>query len=134
MENSIHLSIITPEDIIFDADVEYVADPGTLGDFGVYKGHANLLSSLRIGCLSYKAKEQTVNVFVSGGFVDVNKEAVTVLTDVANHAGQIDVDRAMRSKERAEARLREKAEDLDLQRAQDSLKRALVRLQIAMTA
>lgn len=133
MEKAIHLSIVTPENIVFDAPVEYVGIPGMLGDFGVYRGHADLVSSLRIGCLSYKAEKRTVHVFVSGGFVDVGKSEVTVLADVANPADLIDVDRAARAKERAENRLKEKAEDLDIERAQAALRRAIMRLQIAST-
>jgi len=131
MEKGIHLSIVTPDDIVFDAPVEYVGIPGTLGDFGVFPGHAALLSSLRIGSVSYKEEGRTVNVFVSGGFVDVTKESVTVLADVATPADLIDVDRATRAKERAEARLASKADDVDEARAQAALNRAIARLSIA---
>lgn len=131
MEKGIHLSIVTPDDIVFDAPVSYVGIPGTLGDFGVYPGHAALLSSLRIGCLTYKIDNHTVNVFVSGGFVDVTQESVTVLADAANPADSIDVERASRAKERAETRLRENSQDIDLARAQAALNRAIMRLNIA---
>ena len=133
MEKGIHLSIVTPEDIVFDAPVDYVGVPGTLGDFGVLPGHADLLSSLRIGTLFYKVEERTVNVFVSGGFVDVTKENITVLADAANPADLIDVDRAARAKERAETRLKDHSEDIDVARAQASLNRALGRLAVAAT-
>ncbi len=131
MEKGIHLSIVTPDDIVFDAPVNYVGIPGTLGDFGVYPGHAALLSSLRTGCLTYKTEDRTVNVFVSGGFVDVTKDNVTVLADAATPADLIDVDRAARAKERAEARLKEQAQDVDLARAHAALNRAIMRLNIA---
>ena len=133
MENGIHLSIVTPDDIVFDAPVDYVGVPGTLGDFGVLPGHADLLSSLRPGCLFYKSEDRTTNVFVSGGFVDVTKESVTVLADAANPADLIDVDRAARAKERAEARLKELTEDVDVARAQAALNRAIGRLNVAAT-
>lgn len=133
MEKGIHLSIVTPDDIVFDAPVAYVGIPGTLGDFGVFPGHAALLSSLRTGCLSYKEEGRTVNVFVSGGFVDVTKDSVTILADAANPADLIDVDRATKAKERAEARLASKADDVDEARAQAALERAVARLNIAAT-
>lgn len=131
MEKAITLSIVTPEGILFDAPVEYVGVPGTLGDFGVFPGHASLLSSVRIGCLSYKEEGKSVNIFVGGGFVDVTKEKITVLADSATPSELIDVDRATKAKERAEARLREKAEGLDEVRAMAALERAIARLQIA---
>ncbi len=133
MEKAIHLSIVTPENVVFDAPVEYVGVPGTLGDFGVYHGHATLLSSLRIGSLVYKVEDRTVHIFVNGGFVDVTKEEVTVLAEAATPADLIDVDRATQAKERAETRLREKEDSLDVARAQAALERAIYRLQVAAT-
>ncbi|MBQ4133168.1 MAG: F0F1 ATP synthase subunit epsilon [Desulfovibrionaceae bacterium] len=133
MEKGIHLSIVTPDDVVFDAPVSYVGIPGTLGDFGVYPGHAALLSSLRTGCLTYKTDERTVNVFVSGGFVDVTKESVTILADAANPAEQIDIDRAAKAKERAEARLKDATEEVDVKRAEAALRRAVSRLNVAAT-
>lgn len=134
MESGVRLAIITPEGVLLDEVVDYVSVPGTLGDFGVYFGHATLLSSMRVGCLHYKVENEGVNVFVSGGFVDVSKEAVNVLADVANPASFIDVERAIRAKERAETRLREMPEGVDVERAQAALERALKRLQIAALA
>ena len=133
MENPIHLSVVTPENIVFEAPVEYVGVPGMLGDFGVCHGHATLLSSLRIGSLFYKVEGHTTHIFISGGFVDVTKSEVTVLAESATPAELIDVDRATQAKERAEARLREKDADIDVARAQAALERALYRLQVAAT-
>ncbi len=133
MENPIHLSVVTPENIVFEAPVEYVGVPGMLGDFGVCHGHATLLSSLRIGSLFYKVEGHTTHIFISGGFVDVTKSEVTVLAESATPAELIDVDRAAQAKERAEARLREKDADIDVARAQAALERALYRLQVAAT-
>ena len=131
MEKAITLSIVTPEGILFDAPVEYVGVPGTLGDFGVFPGHASLLSSVRIGCLNYKVEGKSVNIFVGGGFVDVTKEKITVLADSATPSALIDVDRATKAKERAETRLRERAEGFDEERAIAALQRAIARLHIA---
>ena len=133
MENPIQLTVVTPDSVVFEAPVEYVGVPGMLGDFGVYQGHATLLSSLRIGSLFYKVEGHTTHIFVSGGFVDVSKSEVTVLAESATPAELIDVDRALRAKERAEALLRDKHDGLDIARAQAALERALHRLRVAAT-
>lgn len=131
MENGIHLSIVTPDNVLFDALVDYVGVPGTMGDFGVYPGHAALLSSLRTGCLTYKEEGHVVHVFVSGGFVDVTKKSVTILADVANPSSFIDVDRATKAKERAETRLLNKPADIDMLRAEIALRKAIARINVA---
>lgn len=128
---TLRLDVVTPEKSVVQEDVEMVICPGSEGEFGVLPHHASLLSALNTGILRYKQGDKTEHVFVSGGFVDVNGDQCSVLAEAAECAADIDTGRAMAARERAEQRLQERREDLDMVRAEFALKRALIRLQVA---
>lgn len=128
---TLRLEVVTPDKTVVSTDAEMVICPGVEGEFGILPHHVSLLSALKIGDLRYRANGKDEDVFISGGFVDVNNNICSVLAESAEHARDIDTQRAQAARERAEQRLAQRDDDLDEVRAQVALQRALMRLQIA---
>src|SRR5687767_569601 len=127
------LEIVTPDRSLVREDVDEVELPGSEGYFGVLPGHTPLLATLKVGELWYRVGQQKRYLAVAGGFVEVLPDRVTVLAQVGERAEDIDVARAEAAKRRAEERIANPV-DVDLERARFSLSKALVRLQIAAFA
>jgi F-type H+-transporting ATPase subunit epsilon len=125
------LEIITPTKTINENDVEFVSMDGTEGSFGVLKGHMPMLSALKIAPLHYNKAGAAEAVAVMGGIARVFKDTVTVLTEDAERAMEIDVLKARKDKEDAEAYLTKKVEMTDMINAEIQLRKALVRLRVA---
>jgi F-type H+-transporting ATPase subunit epsilon len=130
VENKIKLEIVTPYGVVFSDEVDEVVAPGSEGEFGVLPSHIPFLTTLRIGMLTYKKDNVTGYCFVNNGYAEVSPHRVLILADSAEKAEDIDVERAQAAKKRAEERLRH-AEKFDHARATAALTRALTRLQIA---
>ncbi|MBW1926498.1 MAG: F0F1 ATP synthase subunit epsilon [Deltaproteobacteria bacterium] len=133
MANKILLEVVTPSKLVVSEEVELVTAPGGEGVFGVMANHAPLLTTIRIGELHYTNDGNMVRLALSGGFCDVSKNRMTVLAESAEISTEIDVERALRAKERAERRLQEaeaRKGEIDLARARAALFRALVRLHV----
>lgn len=128
------LEIVTPERPLVRETVDEVALPGTEGELGVLPGHTPLLTTLKVGVLWYRQGEARHYVAVSQGFAEVLSDRVTVLAQVAERAEDIDVARAEAAKQRAELRLSTPGPDTDLELARDALVKATVRLQTAARA
>lgn len=131
MANKFRLKIVSPSRIVFDDDVEMVVMRSTEGDFAVLKGHENLTTILANGVLKIVNDGETTELSLLRGFVEVDKECVTILSDACEFPHEIDADRAVQARERALELLRNKAADVDIQRAELALQRALVRLELA---
>jgi len=134
MAEKINLEVVTPKGAIVSDAVEIVTAPGFAGEFGVLANHAPFLSTIKVGTLRYKKDGNEVELMISGGFCEVSNNMITFLVESAEHGHEIDVDRALRAKERAEKRLlqaKEKQEKFDRTRAEAALQRALARLRIA---
>ena len=134
MAEKITLEVVTPKGAIVSDDVDIVSAPGFAGEFGVLANHAPFLSTIKVGTLSYKKDGSEVELMISGGFCEVSNNKITFLVESAEHGHEIDVDRALRAKERAEKRLLqalEKQEKFDRTRAEAALQRAMARLKIA---
>ena len=101
------------------------------GELGVLPGHIPLVAPLDIGVARLKKNDDTEKVAITGGFMEVRPDKVTIIAQAAEKAADIDVARAIEAKERAERRLRMKQENVDYHRAELSLKRALNRLSAA---
>jgi len=124
MDATLHLEIVTPDRTVASKPVSYVGVPGVEGEFGILPNHVPLLSALGIGDLYFRCEEKNNepwHVFVSGGFVEVSGNRVTVLAEAAELAETIDIARANAAKERAEARLAAQGENIDLDRARLAL-------------
>jgi F-type H+-transporting ATPase subunit epsilon len=129
----VELRIITPERIVFEGKADMVILPGAAGELGVLPRHTPLLSLLRIGELRAKRAGEVDHFALSEGFVEVCDNRVTVMVDAAEHAREIDLERAKRAKERAEKALeqRTKMTELDFAQSQGALERALTRIRVA---
>jgi len=133
----IHLEVVTPAGPVVSDDVDIVTAPGVGGEFGVLANHAPFLSTIKTGTLSYTKDKQTKYLMVSGGFSEVSNNKITFLVESADYGNDIDVDRAMQAKERAEKRLaqaRAQDETFNRVRAEAALQRALARVRAAEQA
>lgn len=133
-----HLSIVTPEETVFDETVTSIVVPGAKGYLGVMAHHAPLISPLVPGKLTIilpNGKEELIAI--SGGFLEVAGNKATILADATEMADEIDVQRAADSAERAKQRLHDAAhgdKSIDCDRAAASLGRAKNRLRLAESA
>lgn len=101
----LNLEIVTPEKKVLDAEVEAVTIPTASGEAGLLTNHAPIVSALKPGILTYTIKGSIEKLVVSGGFVEMNHNKVSVLTDSAESAEEIDVDAARSDREAAEREL-----------------------------
>ncbi len=134
MAEKINLEVVTPKGAIVSEEVDIVTAPGFAGEFGVLANHAPFLSTIKVGTLHYKKDGNDKELMISGGFCEVSNNKITFLVESAEHGHEIDVDRALQAKERAEKRLlqtREQLAKIDRTRAEAALQRALARLKIA---
>jgi F-type H+-transporting ATPase subunit epsilon len=99
------LEIVTPERRVLDETVDSVTVPTASGEAGILPNHAPLISALKPGVLSYSAKGTTERMAVAGGFVEVSSNTVSVMTDAAEKASEINVERARLERETAEREL-----------------------------
>ena len=123
--------MVTAEKLLFSDQVESVVAPGEAGELGILPHHAPLLTTLRPGELRVTQDGQEHAMAVSGGFLEVLGNQVTVLADAAEHAGEIELERAEEAMRRAEERIASRDADMDLERALGALRRAQVRVAVA---
>jgi len=129
MASTIRLELVTPERLLLSEEVDEVVLPGYEGEFGVLPGHTRLLAILNIGILWYRIGSAIKKIALGGGFAEVTHERVVVLADTAERADEIDLERAQRARDRAEARLKELSMDDETHaKAYAALQRALVRM------
>ncbi len=125
------LEIVTPERSILHEKVDEVEIPGADGYFGVLPGHTPLLASLQVGQLWYRKGNDTSYLSVAFGFAEVLPDRVTILAQIAERAEEIDVERAQAERQRAEEELARRPSDAELEAARLSMLKALVRLRVA---
>jgi F-type H+-transporting ATPase subunit epsilon len=128
----LRLEFVTLERAIVHDDVDEVELPGEEGYIGVLPGHAPLLAALKTGEMWYRKGTERKYAFLAAGFVEIVPDRVSVLAEVAERAEDIDLARAEASKRRAEERLaRQSSTEIDYERARIALLRALTRLQVS---
>jgi F-type H+-transporting ATPase subunit epsilon len=130
MAESIQLEIVTPDRLVVNDTADEVTIPGKTGYLGVLPGHAPLITELAVGEIAYRNSGQTKRLAVAWGFAEVLPTKVTILAETAEKAEEIDVARAQSAKERAEAEL-SKAGVAGSPEAQAALDRAKARLEVA---
>ncbi|ULT56899.1 F0F1 ATP synthase subunit epsilon [Neobacillus drentensis] len=129
---TIKVSVVTPDGPVYESDVEMVSTKAKSGELGILPGHIPLVAPLAISAVRLKKDGKTEYIAVSGGFLEVRPDQVTVLAQSAEAATDIDVERALRAKERAEQRMRDHhAEHMDFRRAELALQRAINRLAVS---
>ena len=137
MAQTIALEVVTPNGPVVSEDVDIVTAPGYGGDFGVLANHAPFLSTIKTGELIYKIGGKETHLMVSGGFSEVSNNKITFIVESAEKGADIDVERALRAKERAEKRLSQakgQQEKINEARAQAALQRALARIKVGQQA
>lgn len=131
MAKSIHLQIVTPRKVVFEGEVEKFTAPGVVGPFQVLYNHAPIVAALTSGPLSVTPIDgQTSVMAVSGGVLELNHNKATILADAIELPKEIDAERARKSLQRAQERIKTR-QGIDLDRAEASATRALARLKIA---
>ncbi len=129
---TIKLDIVTVERTVLSEQVEYVSAPGVGGILGILPRHAPLMTALQEGELHYKKGGVEFSYAIGGGFMEVRPDQVIVLADSAEHADEIDEQRAEAARQRAQAALKEKPRgDVEFARMERSLRRAEIRLKVA---
>lgn len=135
MAEMLKLEMVTPYKQVLAADVDEVTAPGALGEFGILPGHTPLLTTLKIGELTYRQGSEVFHVAVNWGYVEVEDDKVTVLVETAEPADQIDLARAKEALSRAETAIKGmSADDVEFAQMEASLERALIRIQVAEQA
>jgi F-type H+-transporting ATPase subunit epsilon len=130
LPTSIDLQIVTPERMLVHEQVDEVEIPGADGYFGVLPGHTPLLAALSVGELWYRKGQERTYLSIAHGFAEVLPDRVSILAQLAERAEEIDVERAEAARRRAAERLDQKA-DVDYERARVALMKSLTRLQVS---
>jgi F-type H+-transporting ATPase subunit epsilon len=131
MTETFQLEIVTPEKMVVRDVAEDIQIPGRNGYLGILPGHAPLITELAVGEISYRKDSQTHYLAVAWGFAEVFPEKVTILAETAERPQEIDVQRAQVAKQRAEEALKTGKTEADFTHAEDALKRAETRLDVA---
>src|SRR5438477_10913502 len=131
MPEQIQLEVVTPERRVLAEAVDSVNVPGMNGELGILPGHTPLISQLQTGVLSYVQNGAAHRLHVSGGFVEVNADRVSVLAEIAERPEEIDAARARLAREHTEKQLSSwSGSEEDFEKARAKLERSMVRLQL----
>ena len=131
MAGKLLLEVVTPEKLLLSQQVDEVIAPGSEGEFGVLPGHCHFLSTLRIGELRYRVGDVTNHMAILWGYAEVTPTKVTIMAEIAEKAEDIDVGRAQAAVEKAEERLKAGGLPSEVKDAEISLEKARLRKKIA---
>lgn len=135
MAIQLQLEVVTPERRVLSESVNSVTVPGRGGEMQILPGHAALISELQTGVLTYNQDGTNFQLHVSGGFVEVSDDRVSVLAEVAERPEEIDAARARLAREQTEKQLGAwSGTEEDFEKARAKLERSMVRLQLASSA
>ena len=131
MANTLHVDVVSAEQLIFSGEAEFVVLPGESGELGIYPKHTPLITRIKPGAVRIKVPGQAEDefVFVAGGILEVQPDIVTVLADTAIRGADLDESKAAEAKRNAEEAMANAKSDLDLARAQSEL--AIMAAQLA---
>ena len=132
--NTLHVEVVTAERELYSGEADLVSAPGSEGRLGILPRHAALLTMLMPGELTIRLGGAEEPLFVSGGFLEVSGNTVTVLADTAEYAEEIDQARAEAARRRAQERLEQAASDVERAELLGALERAISRLRVAELA
>jgi F-type H+-transporting ATPase subunit epsilon len=130
MANTIHVDVVSAEESIYSGEAEFVVLPGVMGELGVYPKHTPLITQIKPGEVRIKVPGQAEEqiVFVQGGYLEIQPDIVTVLSDTAIRAKDLDEAKALQAKQAAEEAMQNKASKEDVARAEAELAGALAQL------
>lgn len=129
MAENFRLTVVTPDREFFNDEVEMVEFNTTEGEIGIYKGHVPLTVIVKPGILTITQDGNKKNAALHEGFVQILPDEVTILAELIEWPGEIDEARAKAARDRAERRLRENDEKIDVARAEAALRRSIARIQ-----
>lgn len=131
MSNTVKIDVVSAEESIFSGEAEFVVAPAKMGEVGIYPNHAPMITTLKSGSLKIKLvgeKEEHL-IYVSGGILEVQPGIVTVLSDTAIRAKDLDESKAAAAKKAAEEAMKNKSSNVDYAKAQAELTEALAQIQ-----
>jgi F-type H+-transporting ATPase subunit epsilon len=130
MGTTMHVEVVSVEEPIYSGPAEFVVAPGVEGELGIYPRHTPLLTRVKPGALRIKVplQEEDELVYVSGGILEVQPHQVTVLSDTAVRAHDLDEAKALEAKKAAEEAMQNKTSKLELAKAQAELAEAMAQL------
>ena len=128
---ALKLEILTAERQVYSGEVDIVIAPGELGELGILPQHASLLTPLQPGELRIRKGNEEITMTVTGGFMEMFQDTLTILADAAERVEEIDIERAREAMRKAEERIRTTITDMDLSRALASLRRSRLRIKVA---
>lgn len=128
MADMFELKIIEPDGMFYEGQASFLEFVSVMGEMGVYANHIPLTTILAPGVVKIHNDGQVKKAAVMGGFIEIQKDRITVMAENAEWPEEIDVERAKAAKKRAEERLQKKETGLDVTRAEAALKRAVARI------
>jgi F-type H+-transporting ATPase subunit epsilon len=131
LPTSIDLQIVTPDRMIVHEQVDEIEIPGSEGYFGVLPGHTPMLASLAVGEMWYRKGQEKSFLALAFGFAEVLPDRVTILARVAERAEEVDLERAEAARKRAEERLAQARSDIDHERARLALLKSVARISVS---
>jgi len=131
---TMHVEVVTAERELYSGEADAVIAPGSEGQLGILPRHAALLTTLQVGEMLIKLGEAEEPFFVSGGFLEVSNNRVTVLAETAERAEEIDQARAEAARRQAQERLQQAQSDVERAELEGALERAVARLRITEIA
>lgn len=130
MADSLKLDVVTPDRTLLSSEIQSLIVPAVEGYLGVLPNHAPMIVGLVPGMVKYRSDGKLHYLAISGGFMEIAANKITLLADAAERPAEIDKARAEAARDRAQKRLKERPAGLDVQRAELALKRALARLSV----
>ena len=131
MSNTIQIDVVSAEESIFSGEADFVVAPAKMGEVGIYPNHASMITTLKSGSLKIKLadKKEEHLIYVSGGILEVQPGIITVLSDTAIRAKDLDESKASAAKKAAEEAMKNKSSDVDYAKAQTELSEAIAQIQ-----
>ena len=135
MADQLQLEVVTPERRVLAESVSSVTVPGRAGEMQILPGHAALIAELKTGVLTYNHGGTNSQLHVSGGFIEVSEDRVSVLAEIAERPAEIDAARARLAREHTEKQLSSwSGSEEDFEKARAKLERSMVRIQLTSAA
>ncbi|ADL56924.1 F0F1 ATP synthase subunit epsilon [Gallionella capsiferriformans] len=130
MAMTVHVDVVSAEELIFSGLAEIVIVPGEMGELGIYPRHTPLLTRIKPGSVRIRRPDQAEEelIYVSGGMLEVQPDVVTILSDTAIRGKDLDESRALEAKQAAEETMKNRTSDLDYAQAESELAQAIAQL------
>lgn len=129
--DKLHLEIVTPEKLLYEADIDMVVVPGSEGELGLLPHHIPIFTKIKPGEIKIKNEGKVEYLAVTGGFLDFSNKKATILADYAVHSDEIEIEAVREAKKRAEEAMKEKKSETDFAFAEAELRKAILQLKVA---